>query len=75
VISPLTDVEFASLPERARQSGRLGIEGQVERLEAPADDVDDDGAIAVQPLTPSTVVVALGGTRPRLEEDARTPDE
>ncbi len=70
-ISQLADVEFASLLARARQSGRLDGEGMAERLEAYADDTDDDGTLAVVPLTRDTFVTARQFV---LEEAVRTLD-
>ena len=58
VISQLADVEFASLLARARRSGRLDGDGLTELLEAYEDDTDDDGSLAVVPLTRDTFVTA-----------------
>ncbi len=71
VVSQLADVEFASLLARAWRSGRIDREGLEDRSGAYADDTDDDGAIAVLPLTVDTFAVAR---RFVLEASLRTLD-
>jgi predicted nucleic acid-binding protein len=58
VISQLADVEFASLMERAKQTGRIDEAGMAERLQAFGYDTDDHGTLAVVPLTSDTFLVA-----------------
>ncbi len=58
VISQLADVEFVSLLERAKQRGRIDDDGLAERLAAFEDDTDDEGTLAVVPLTRDTFLTA-----------------
>jgi hypothetical protein len=54
VICELADVEFASLPARAKSDGRIDEAGLTERLDAYDDHTADDGPIGVVPLTHAT---------------------
>ena len=58
VICELADVEFASLPARAKSDGRIDEAGLTERLDAYDDHTADDGPIGVVPLTHATLVRA-----------------